>query len=83
MSDFENLICERIAEENGKEFRTGCLVVQSVELHPSLDYGWGIDENGEVSHHITIENVGLVSYAHVFGVACDGGKGPLYATIAL
>lgn len=83
MTDFENLICKRIAEENDKDLHMGCLVVHSIELHPSFDYGWGIDENGNVSHHITIEDVGLTSYAHVFGVACDGGKGPLYATIAL
>lgn len=83
MPDLETAIHERLAEENTKDLYAGRLGVHAVKVHPLYDYGWTFDKNGNVLHHLILEEVGLVMFAQVFGVASDGGKGPLITTLAL
>lgn len=58
-----------------------CLSHHHVDLHHSLDYGWGMAKDGEVVLHLNVWDEGILTYVDVYGLGPGGGQGAFYATI--
>lgn len=78
--DLAKLISQAI-NKHGELNNAGCFFHHHVELHHSLDYGWSVDEDGEIVHHLVVWEDGLLTNVDVYGVGPDGGHGAFYATV--
>ena len=74
-------------DEYAAQNAMGCMLHDWVEYHVNDQHGWAgyydYDDERNEGRFITMHLIGEGNAIHMFGVACDGGRGAFYGTIII